>query len=74
MQLDKDTIINFLKDRGQHDKAQQASDELPDKVDSDTDTGLLSKFGVDPKELLAKLPGGLGDKLSGKLGGILGKE
>ncbi len=70
MQIDKDTIINFLKDQGQHDKAQQASDQLPDQVDSEQHADLLSKIGVDPNELLGKLPGGLGDKL----GGILGKE
>ncbi len=54
MQIDKDTIINFLKDQGQHDKAQQASDELPDHVDSDQHADLLSKLGVDPKALLDK--------------------
>ena len=68
MQIDKDMIINLLKERGHHDKAQQASDELPDKVDSDEHAGMLSRFGVDPKDLLGKLPGGLGDKLGGLLG------
>ncbi len=67
MQIDKDTIINFLKEQGHHDKAQQASDQLPDKVDTDQHAGLLSKFGIDPTALLGKLPGGLGDKLGGFL-------
>jgi len=70
MQIDKDTILNLLKDQGQHDTAKQAADELPDRVDSDQHADLLSKLGVDPKDLLGKLPGGLGDKL----GGILGKD
>lgn len=70
MQIDKDTIINFLKQQGHHDKAQHASDQLPDKVDTDQHAGLLSKIGIDPKDLMGKLPGGLGDKL----GGILGKK
>jgi hypothetical protein len=68
MQIDKDTIISFLKEQGHQDKAQQASDQLPDKVDTDQHASLLSKIGVDPKELLGKLPGGLGDKLGGILG------
>lgn len=70
MQIDKDTIINFLKEQGHHDKAQQASDQLPDSVDTDRHSDLLSKIGVNPTELLNKLPGGIGEKL----GGILGKE
>ena len=68
MQINKDTIVNLLKERGHHDKAKQADDELPDQVDSDKHAGLLSKFGVDPQELLGKLPGGLGKKLGGFLG------
>lgn len=70
MQIDKDTIINLLKEQGHQEKAQQASDELPDKVDPDQHSDLLSKIGIDPQEMLGKLPGGLGDKL----GGILGND
>lgn len=60
MQFDKSQIIDMLKSRGDSDKAGQAEQELPEKVDTDTDSGLLSKFGIDPKDLLGKLPGGLG--------------
>ncbi len=60
MQIDKSQIIDMLKSKGQDDKATQAQSELPDKVDTDKDSGLLSKFGVDPKDLMGKLPGGLG--------------
>ena len=60
MQIDKQQIIDMLKSRGDDDRAQQAQTELPDKVDTDKDSDLLSKFGVDPKDLLGKLPGGLG--------------
>jgi hypothetical protein len=60
VQIDKKQIIDMLKDRGDTDKASQAQSELPDKVDTDKDSGLLSKFGVDPKDLMGKLPGGLG--------------
>ena len=63
MQIDKSQILDFLKNRGDNDKAAQADGELPDKVDTDKDSGLLSKFGIDAGDLLGKLPGGLGDKL-----------
>jgi len=68
MQIDKSQIIEFLKSRGDHDKATQAESDLPDKVDTETDSGLLAKLGIDPKDLLGGLPGGLGNKLGG-LGG-----
>ena len=66
MQLDKQQVIEFLKSQGQHEKAQQAQGELPDTVDTDKDSGLLSKFGVDPQALLGGLGGGgLGKALGG---------
>lgn len=60
MQLDKQQIVALVRDRGDEDKSQQADAELPDRVDTDQDSGLLDKFGVDPKDLLGKLPGGPG--------------
>lgn len=60
MEIDKHQIIDMLKSKGDDDKAQRAQTELPDKVDTDKDAGLLSKFGIDPTDLLGKLPGGLG--------------
>lgn len=59
MQIPKDKILEMLKSRGDDAKTQQADKELPDQVDSEKDSGLLSKFGIDPKELI----GGLGGKL-----------
>ncbi|NKX51906.1 hypothetical protein HER39_15300, partial [Arthrobacter deserti] len=61
------------KSQGSGDKASQAESELPDQVDTERDSGLLSKLGIDVNDLLSKLPGGLGDKLGGmgdKLGGL----
>lgn len=55
MNLDKDQIIDYLMSLGKNDEAARAKSELPDKVDTDKDRGLLEKFGVDPKELLSKL-------------------
>ena len=58
MEIPKDQILELLRNRGDNDKADQADQELPDKVDTDRDSGLLSKFGIDPSELLGKLGGG----------------
>jgi hypothetical protein len=63
MQIPKEKVLELLRERGQHDQAAQADSELPSKVDPEKDAGLLSKFGIDPKDLLGKLPGGVGDKL-----------
>ncbi|WP_173400593.1 hypothetical protein [Arthrobacter sp. H20] len=55
MQIDKQQILDHLKS-----KADQAEKELPDQVDTDKDQGMLSKFGINPQDLVGKLPGGLG--------------
>jgi hypothetical protein len=65
MQVDKSQILELLRKQGDNDKAAQAESELPDQVDTDQHAGLLSRLGINPAELLAKLPGGLGDKLGG---------
>jgi hypothetical protein len=57
MELPKDQILQFLKDRGDSDQADRAEKELPDQVDTDRDAGLLSKFGIDPQELISKFGG-----------------
>ena len=70
MQFDKDQIIEFLRSQGQGDKAEAAQGELPQKVDTDQDAGLLQKLGIDPMEIVTKLAGGSG--IGKKLGGLLG--
>jgi hypothetical protein len=63
MEIPKEQILGMLRDRGQDDKVSQAEQELPDKVDPEQHGDLLSRFGLDPKELLGGLGGGLGGKL-----------
>lgn len=63
MQIDKDQIISLLRQRGDDAKADQAQQELPSQVDTEKDSGLLSKLGIDPKDLLGGLGGGPGNKL-----------
>ena len=60
MQIDKSMILDLLRERGQHDQASQADQELPDQVDTDQHAGLLEKFGLNPQELLSKFMGGGG--------------
>jgi hypothetical protein len=66
MQIDKDQILELLRSRGEQGKADEAGSELPDKVDTDRDAGLLSKYGIDVQDLLKKFGG---DKLGGLFGG-----
>jgi hypothetical protein len=54
MDIPKDKIIELLRERGDHDRADQAAQELPDQVDHEQHADLLSKHGIDPKDLLGK--------------------
>ncbi len=68
MQLDKGMILDFLREQGQPQQAQEAEQQLPDQVDTEQHASLLSSLGVDLPTLMAKLGGGAG----GGLGGLLG--
>lgn len=61
MQIDKQQIIDMLKNRGDHDKADRAQTDLPDQVDTDQHSDTLSQLGVNPKDLLGG--SGIADKL-----------
>ena len=69
MMIDKQQILDLLRNQGRQDQAQQADSELPDQVDTDQDAGMLQRFGINPADLIAKFTGG-GE---GGLGGVLGK-
>jgi hypothetical protein len=60
VQIDKNTVLDLLRERGQQDQASQAEQELPEQVDTDRDAGLLQRFGLDPQELLQRFMGGGG--------------
>ena len=63
MQFDKSTIIEFLQNNGQSDKAQQAQQQLPDKVDDQQHAGQLQSLGINPQDLVKKLGGDVMKKL-----------
>ena len=53
MQIDKNMILDLLRQRGEHDKADQAEQQLPDQVDHEQHAGMLQNLGIDPKQLLS---------------------
>jgi hypothetical protein len=57
LEISRDQIIDMIRQQGDSDKAAQAERELPDQVDTDRDSGLLTKFGIDPQDLISKLGG-----------------
>jgi hypothetical protein len=59
MQIDKNQILELLRSQGEHGKADQADQDLPDQVDTDEHGGLLGNLGIDPMALLGTLPGGV---------------
>jgi hypothetical protein len=61
MQIDKQQILDLIKDRG--GDYQAAQQELPDKVDPQQHGDLLSRFGVDPSDIMSRLGGGSGFSL-----------
>jgi hypothetical protein len=65
MEIPKDKVLDLLRQKGEDAKAGQAEQELPDQVDPERDSGLLSKFGLEPQELLSRVGGGLPGGLGG---------
>jgi hypothetical protein len=57
VELDKNQILDFLREQGKSDQASQAEQELPDHVDTDQHADLLQRFGINPQELLQKFMG-----------------
>ena len=71
MEIPKDKILDLLRQQGKHDQAGEAEQQLPDQVDPERDSGLLSKFGLDPQDLIGLFGGGgLGGGLKGKIPGL----
>ncbi len=69
MQLDKGMILDFLREQGHRQQAQEAEQQLPDQVDTEEHASLLSSLGVDLPTLMARFGGG---GAGGGLGGLLG--
>jgi hypothetical protein len=61
MNISRDQIVQLLESQGKQDQASQASQQLPDQVDTDNQdhATMLSQLGLDPSKLGDRL-GGLG--------------
>ena len=57
MDIPREMVIQALRARGDFDDAERAERELPEKVDTDTDAGLLSEYSLDPGQLEEGLSG-----------------
>jgi hypothetical protein len=50
-QIDKEQVVDLLRARGQHDRAQQIDCALPRRVDVEADAGLLHAVEVNLSDL-----------------------
>lgn len=57
MQIPKEKVLDLIRQQGDSNQASQADRELPDQVDPQRDSGLLSKFGINPQDVISKLGG-----------------
>lgn len=52
MQISRNQIVEFLRERGDADEAAQAEQDLPEHLDSEDDAEQLERLGVDPRQLV----------------------
>ncbi len=57
MEINRDRIVELLREEGEGERAARAERELPEVVDIERDAGLLEGLGLDPKEVLQKISG-----------------
>jgi len=55
-EVDKDKILQILRDRGQDARAQWVDRQLPQRVDLDKNAGLLATLLISPSELTDPQP------------------
>jgi uncharacterized cupredoxin-like copper-binding protein len=54
MQIDKEFVLQHLREAGKNEHVQKAMAELPDKIDHEKHAKQLEKLGIDPGELVLK--------------------
>jgi hypothetical protein len=59
MEIDKQTILNLVREHGNAQHIDAAHQQLPDKVDTDQHQGLLEQFGLNSDTIRQHLPVGL---------------
>ncbi|MDP9845921.1 hypothetical protein [Streptosporangium lutulentum] len=58
MKIEKAKIVELLRSRGDNAMAQEADKRLPPQIDTDQHAEQLSKLGLSPQDLIAKLGSG----------------
>jgi hypothetical protein len=51
MEIDKAKVLDLLRQRGLDDRAIWVDKQLPDRIDTYTNAGLLRMLNIDPAEL-----------------------
>ena len=59
MEIDRQHVVELLREKGKDDRVQHAIDALPEKIDHNEHAQQLEKLGIDPGELAAKAGRGL---------------
>ena len=63
MPIDRDHIVQVLRQRGDEDHARDAEQSLPEQVDPAEHADALERLGLNPQNLLDDDAAGLEDKL-----------
>lgn len=53
MQIDKKTVMDYLKSQGDGTRIDEADSTLPDTIDTERDRGVLDAYGIDLERLLS---------------------
>ncbi len=61
MQIDKSTVVDVIRAKGDENATDQAQQELPDTVDTDQNADLMDKYHLGITDKIA----GMGGKLTG---------
>ena len=57
MEIPKAMVIERIRSKSGAERANEADNELPDKLDTENDAALLEKYGLTPEELSDALGG-----------------
>jgi hypothetical protein len=55
VKIEKQELLQVLRTEGDNDTAEKVESQLPDEIDTDSDSGALESVGLDRNELMAKL-------------------
>jgi hypothetical protein len=53
VQIDKKTVMDYLKAQGDGTRIDEADSTLPDTIDTERDRGVLDAYGIDLERLLS---------------------